>query len=74
MAIKRQTKERASHIGAVAFCTLIYAILFLPIVIVVVNSLTATSRSPISPGAGFPFIGFRSCSRTVRFSRASATP
>ena len=46
MAIKRQTKERASHIGAVAFCTLIYAILFLPIVIVVVNSFNGNLKKP----------------------------
>ena len=59
MAIKRQTKERASHIGAVAFCTFIYAILFLPIVIVVVNSFNGNLKKPYLTWGGLSLHWFQ---------------
>lgn len=53
MAIKRETKRRLSRWGGIAFCTLIYAVLFLPIVIVVANSFNGNTQKPYLSWGGF---------------------
>lgn len=53
MAIKRETKRRLSRGGGVVFCALIYAILFLPIVIVVANSFNGNTQKPYLSWGGF---------------------
>lgn len=53
MAIKRETKRRLSRGGGIVFCALIYAILFLPIVIVVANSFNGNTQKPYLSWGGF---------------------
>lgn len=53
MAIKRQTKHKLSRGTGVVFCALIYAILFLPIVIVVANSFNGNTEKPYLSWGGF---------------------
>ena len=53
MAIKRQTKRRISRGAGVVFCTIIYAVLFLPIVIVVANSFNGNTQKPYLSWGGF---------------------
>ena len=53
MAIKRETKRRLSRWGGIVFCALIYAILFLPIVIVVANSFNGNTQKPYLSWGGF---------------------
>ena len=53
MAIKRQTKRRISRGAGIVFCTLIYAVLFLPIVIVVANSFNGNTQKPYLSWGGF---------------------
>lgn len=53
MAIKRQTKHKLSRGTGIVFCALIYAILFLPIVIVVANSFNGNTEKPYLSWGGF---------------------
>lgn len=53
MAIKRQTKHKLSRGTGIVFCALIYAILFLPIVIVVANSFNGNTEKPYLSWDGF---------------------
>ena len=53
MAIKRQTKRRISRGAGIVFCTIIYAVLFLPIVIVVANSFNGNTQKPYLSWGGF---------------------
>lgn len=53
MAMNRQTKQKLSRGGGIAFCALIYAVLFLPIVIVVTNSFNANTQKPYLSWGGF---------------------
>lgn len=53
MTIKRQTKHKLSRGTGVVFCALIYAILFLPIVIVVANSFNGNTEKPYLSWGGF---------------------
>ena len=53
MAIKRQTKHKLSRGTGIVFCALIYAILFLPIVIVVANSFNGNTEKPYLSWRGF---------------------
>ncbi len=53
MAMNRQAKQKLSRGGGIAFCTFIYAVLFLPIVIVVVNSFNANTSKPYLSWGGF---------------------
>lgn len=51
--MNRQTKHKLSRGAGIVFCTLIYAILFLPIVIVVANSFNANTTKPYLSWGGF---------------------
>lgn len=53
MAIKRQTKHMLSRGTGIVFCALIYAVLFLPIVIVVANSFNGNTEKPYLSWGGF---------------------
>ena len=53
MAIKRQTKHKLGRGTGIVFCALIYAILFLPIVIVVANSFNGNTEKPYLSWGGF---------------------
>ena len=53
MAVKRETRRRLSRGGGIVFCALIYAILFLPIVIVVANSFNGNTQKPYLSWGGF---------------------
>lgn len=53
MVIKRQTKHKLSRGTGIVFCALIYAILFLPIVIVVANSFNGNTEKPYLSWGGF---------------------
>lgn len=49
----RQTKEKCAHNAGAVYCGLIYAFLFLPIVVIVINSFNATNTKPYLTWKGF---------------------
>lgn len=51
--MKRKTKTKMHKIGNIAFCTLVYIFLFLPISVIVVNSINATTSKPYLSWKGF---------------------
>lgn len=53
--MRREKKEKATKGLSVAFCTLVYLFLFLPISVVVVNSFNATTTKPYMSWKGFTF-------------------
>ena len=53
--MRREKKEKAKKGLSVAFCTLVYLFLFLPISVVVVNSFNATTTKPYMSWKGFTF-------------------
>lgn len=50
----KRKKRRMKHLG-VAFCSLVYLFLFLPISVIVVNSFNATTTKPYLSWKGFTF-------------------
>ena len=51
--MKRQTKVKGKKRFSVVFCTLVYAFLFMPIFVIVVNSFNATTTKPYMSWKGF---------------------
>lgn len=51
--MKRQTKVKGKKRFSVVFCTLVYAFLFMPILVIVVNSFNATTTKPYMSWKGF---------------------
>ena len=51
--MKRQTKVKRKKRFSVVFCTLVYAFLFMPILVIVVNSFNATTTKPYMSWKGF---------------------
>lgn len=51
--MKKKTKTKIHKIGNIAFCALVYIFLFLPISVVVVNSMNATTSKPYLSWKGF---------------------
>ena len=64
MAIKRKTKRRISRGAGIVFCTIIYAVLFLPIVIVVANSFNGNTQKPYLSWGGFSLRWYRELFRS----------
>ena len=50
---EKKTKTKIHKIGNIAFCALVYIFLFLPISVVVVNSMNATTSKPYLSWKGF---------------------
>lgn len=53
--MRRQKREKRIKRLSVAFCTLVYLFLFLPISVIVVNSFNATTTKPYMTWKGFTF-------------------
>lgn len=53
--MRRKTKTKAKKGISIAFCTLVYMFLFLPISVIVVNSFNATTTKPYMSWKGFTF-------------------
>ena len=53
--MKREKKAKCQKLMSIIFCFLIYAFLFLPIIVVVVNSFNATKSKPYLSWKGFTF-------------------
>lgn len=53
--MRRQKREKRIKHLSVAFCTLVYLFLFLPISVIVVNSFNATTTKPYMTWKGFTF-------------------
>ena len=53
--MRRKTKTTANKGIRIAFCTLVYLFLFLPISVIVVNSFNATTTKPYMSWKGFTF-------------------
>ena len=53
--MKRKQKEKMRKAGSVVFCAVVYLFLFLPISVIVVNSMNATTTKPYLSWKGFTF-------------------
>ena len=53
--MKRKQKEKIRKAGSVVFCAAVYLFLFLPISVIVVNSMNATTTKPYLSWKGFTF-------------------
>lgn len=51
--MRRQGRERAARVAGIVFCALVYVIMFLPIVVVVVNSFNGNTEKPYLAWGGF---------------------
>ncbi|MDD7209114.1 MAG: ABC transporter permease [Lachnospiraceae bacterium] len=51
--MSRKQKEKGRKAGSIVFCTLVYLFLFLPISVIVVNSMNATTTKPYLSWKGF---------------------
>ena len=51
--MKLQTKKKCSSVLGAVYCALVYIFLFLPIVVIVVNSFNATTSKPYLTWKGF---------------------
>jgi spermidine/putrescine transport system permease protein len=56
--MRRKTKKLSQKILGVVFCIGIYAFLFLPIVVIVINSFNATTSKPYLTWKGFSFMWY----------------
>ena len=53
--MKRKKRENIRQKGNILFCVLVYIFLFLPILVIVVNSFNATTSKPYLSWKGFTF-------------------
>ncbi|MDD3218914.1 MAG: ABC transporter permease [Lachnospiraceae bacterium] len=53
--MSRQSKRGVKKVSSIIFCTLVYLFLFLPIIVIVVNSFNATTSKPYLSWKGFTF-------------------
>ncbi|MGN0376329.1 MAG: ABC transporter permease [Suilimivivens sp.] len=53
--MNRKVKGKINRIAGIVYCTLVYIFLFLPIVVIVVNSFNATTSKPYLSWKGFTF-------------------
>ena len=53
--MKRKKRENIRQKSSILFCILVYAFLFLPILVIVVNSFNATTSKPYLSWKGFTF-------------------
>lgn len=53
--MKRKTKKKCKKIFSTIYCFLIYLFLFIPIIVVVINSFNATTTKPYLSWKGFTF-------------------
>lgn len=53
--MRRENKKKAGKFGSILFCILVYMFLFLPIVVIVINSFNAATVKPYLTWKGFTF-------------------
>ena len=53
--MKRKKRENVRHKSSILFCILVYLFLFLPILVIVINSFNATTSKPYLSWKGFTF-------------------
>ncbi|MCK9171122.1 MAG: ABC transporter permease [Treponema sp.] len=56
--MRRKTKKMSQKVLSIVFCVCIYAFLFLPIVVIVINSFNATTSKPYLSWKGFSFMWY----------------
>jgi spermidine/putrescine transport system permease protein len=71
--MKRKTKKMSQKVLSIVFCACIYAFLFLPIVVMVINSFNATTSKPYLSWKGFSFIWYAKLLRNPVLLNSFAT-
>ncbi|MFA6857639.1 MAG: ABC transporter permease [Treponema sp.] len=56
--MRRKTKKMSQKVLSIVFCVCIYAFLFLPIVVIVINSFNATTSKPYLSWKGFSLMWY----------------
>jgi spermidine/putrescine transport system permease protein len=56
--MRRKTKKLSQKVLSIVFCVCIYSFLFLPIVVIVINSFNATTSKPYLSWKGFSFLWY----------------